>query len=121
MDYERPAVPRGTRAPGTPSREGNPAREGGAQSNTRSTPTTKMLEFARSVSEQLGLEMPAEVETSFDACREFLDAHPLPPSDKQINLAERVSQENGVAVPAEARKDRRAMSKWLDEQMAKRK
>ncbi len=121
MAYERPAAPRGNRAPGAPAREDAPAREGGAQSNTRATPTPKMLEFARSVAEQLGLEMPAEVETSFDACREFLDAHPLPPSDKQLNLADRIAGENGVAVPDEARRDRRAMSKWLDEQMAKRK
>ena len=37
-----------------------------------------MLAYARRLAEQRGMACPPEVETQFDACRRFLDAHAEP-------------------------------------------
>ena len=41
-------------------------------------PSAAMLAYARRLAEQRGMACPPEVETQFDACRRFLDAHAEP-------------------------------------------
>jgi hypothetical protein len=110
MAYERPSAPRGNRAPA-----GAPAADGNTSGGGRSTPTPKMLDFAKSVAEQLGVDLPAEAETSFEACRDFLDAHPLPPTQKQLDFANKLAEERHIEVPEEALADKRKLSAWIDE------
>jgi len=41
-------------------------------------PSAAMLRYARTLAAERGLDCPAEIETQFEACRRFLDAHAAP-------------------------------------------
>jgi hypothetical protein len=83
----------------------------------RSTPTDKMLSYARKIAEELGEDLPQEVEESFDACRAFIDANAdsIPPTEKQLAFAERLADSNGEEIPADVLASKRKLSAWLDE------
>lgn len=83
----------------------------------RPNPTDKMLRWARTVAERLGLTLTSEQEENFEACKAFLDEHQddTPPSAAQISYAERISVQSDIDLPAEARADYRKMSAWLEQ------
>ena len=83
----------------------------------RSTPTDKMLSYARKIAEELGEDLPQEVEKSFDACRAFIDANAdsIPPTEKQLAFAERLADSSGEDIPADVLASKRKLSAWLDE------
>ena len=83
----------------------------------RSTPTDKMLSYARKIADELGEDLPQEVEKSFDACRAFIDANAdsIPPTDKQLAFAERLAESSGEEIPADVLASKRKLSAWLDE------
>lgn len=85
-------------------------------------PSDKMLEFAKRIATKVGVKVPNEVMTDWDACKQFIDDNKeaaMRPSEKQIAFANRIAQEKGVSVPEEALKDGRELSKWIDENMEK--
>jgi DNA topoisomerase-3 len=41
-------------------------------------PSAAMLRYARTLAAERGLDCPPEIETQFEACRRFLDAHAAP-------------------------------------------
>ncbi|MCJ2016912.1 DNA topoisomerase, partial [Methylobacterium sp. E-065] len=49
--------------------------DGAGRPQGRRIPSAAMLSYARSLAEQRSIPCPPEVETDFDACRRFLDAH----------------------------------------------
>jgi DNA topoisomerase-3 len=85
---------RGTRAAAAPragegrARRTDPGQVPGGTTSMRPTgeaarrpPTERMLGFARSLARERKLDLPEGVETDYDACRRFLDAHaPTRPS-----------------------------------------
>ena len=85
----------------------------------RSTPTDKMLSYARKIAGELGEDLPREVETSFDACRAFIDANAdsVPPTEKQLAFAERIAESSGEEIPDDVRASKRKLSAWLDERV----
>ncbi len=103
---------RNTRAPG------NNRGTAGSSNVQRSNPTDKMLTYARKIADELSVELPVEAETSFDACRAFIDANAdsVPPTDKQLSLAQRLSESNGVDIPDDVLASKRKLSAWIDEQ-----
>ncbi len=81
-------------------------------------PTDKMLEFAKNVAKRIGVRVPDEVMTDFDACREFLDSNKeaaMRPSDKQLNFAKSIAERKGVDIPEEVLNNGRELSKWIDD------
>lgn len=80
-------------------------------------PTDKMLEFAKSIAKRIGQPVPDEVMSSFDACKEFLDANQavaMLPSEKQLSFANSIAVRNGLTIPAEALAAGKELSKWID-------
>ncbi|WP_226781480.1 hypothetical protein [Oceaniglobus trochenteri] len=43
------------------------------------------------------------------------DYHRLPASEKQLRFALQIAQRLGRSIPADTRQDRRALSRWIDE------
>lgn len=85
-----------------------------------STPTDKMLEFAKSIAKSLSIRVPDEVMTDFDACREFIDANKEKanaPSDKQLEYAKSIAKRKNLTIPPATMADRRALSRWIDENL----
>ncbi len=100
------------------SRTGNiPRGSGGNDRPRRSNPTDKMLSYARKLADELNIELPAEAEANFEACRDFIDGHAdtVPPTEKQIEFAERLAEAEGIDLPDETRASKRKLSAWLDE------
>lgn len=85
------------------------------QSNTRKTPTDKMLSAAHRAAARHKLELPAEVATSFEACRAFLDKWINRPSEKQLSFAREVSASAGIGLPGELLNDAKGLSAWIDQ------
>ncbi len=86
--------------------------------NRSSAPTDKMLEFAKSIAKRVGLRVPDEVMTDFEACKAFIDEHKdaaMRPSDKQLNFATSIAERKGLEIPAEVLANGRELSKWIDE------
>lgn len=89
-----------------------------SEATPKNKPTDKMLNFAKKLAEQLGLELPAEVSESFEGCKAFLDAHAqtvTSPTQKQIDFAKSIAQRKNIQVPEKVRNDKRLLSKWIDE------
>lgn len=81
-------------------------------------PTDKMLEFAKSIANRVGKELPEAVMTDFDECRNFIDTHKdaaMRPTEKQLAFAQRIAESKGAEIPAEALANGRELSKWIDE------
>lgn len=88
---------------------------------TFTTPTEKMVNFAKLIASRVGCELPADVETSADACRAFIDKHKEAvqrPTEKQLNFATKIAERKGIAVPEDAKNDGRKLSAWIDENKA---
>lgn len=43
------------------------------------------------------------------------DYHVLPPTEKQMNFARSIAQRSGAILPYDITKDRRALSRWIDQ------
>lgn len=88
--------------------------------NRKNAPTSKMLEFARKISERQGIPLPKEAETYFDACKAFLDAHGtiLPPSEKALKWAQDIAKKKQIPLSAEICADARKLSAWIEEHKA---
>lgn len=83
-----------------------------------SKPTDKMLEFAKSIAKKVGVRIPDEVLTDFDACKAFIDEHKdvaMRPSEKQLNFANSIASSKGLTIPAEVLANGRDLSKWIDD------
>ncbi|MCJ2035792.1 type IA DNA topoisomerase [Methylobacterium sp. J-068] len=50
-------------------------------------PSAAMLAYARRLAAERGLACPPEIETRFDVCREFLDAHAAPKASDSVEAA----------------------------------
>lgn len=83
----------------------------------RPNPTDKMLHWARTVAERLGMKLTDEQEENFEACKGFLDEHEghIPPSAKQIEYAKRLAEQGGIDLPEDTLTDYRKTSDWLAE------
>jgi hypothetical protein len=89
--------------------------------NLPSTPSDKMLEFAKTIAGKVGLRVPDDVMTNWDVCKAFIDEHKdtaMRPSDKQLNFATKIANEKKVTIPPEILKNGRDLSKWIDENKA---
>lgn len=107
---------------GVPSSSSSTSKESSSMSDTTpqraNKPTDKMLEFAKNVAKRIGVRVPDEVMTDFDACREFLDTNKdaaMRPSDKQLNFAKSIAERKGVDIPEDVMANGRELSKWIDE------
>lgn len=89
---------------------------------SRSTPTERMLNLARSIANDLQIGLPEEVEQSFDACRDFIDENleKVPPTEKQLAYANRIAETQGAAIPDDVITSKNKLSKWLDQHGANR-
>ncbi|MHB2205538.1 type IA DNA topoisomerase [Methylobacterium sp. CM6257] len=52
------------------------------RAGTPRSPSAAMLSYARNLAKQRGIACPPEIETSFEACRRFLDAHASRPQQR---------------------------------------
>lgn len=80
-------------------------------------PSDKMLEFAKSIATRLGVRVPDEVMTDWDACKAFIDENKdtaMRPSEKQLNFANSIASSKGLTIPAEVLANGRELSKWID-------
>ncbi|MET0428249.1 MAG: DNA topoisomerase [Microvirga sp.] len=59
-----------------------PQNDGVSQPGQQRVPSAAMLSYARGLAEQRGITCPTEIETNFDACRRFLDAHASQPQQR---------------------------------------
>ncbi|SFM48862.1 type IA DNA topoisomerase [Methylobacterium pseudosasicola] len=59
-----------------------PQNDGVSQPGQQRVPSAAMLSYARGLAEQRGITCPTEIETNFDACRRFLDAHASQPRQR---------------------------------------
>jgi DNA topoisomerase-3 len=84
----------------------------------KSTPTDKMLEYAKNIATRVNVRVPDDVMTDFEACKAFIDLHKdaaMRPSDKQLNFANSIAERKGLTVPAEVSANGKELSKWIDE------
>lgn len=109
------------KAKGPLSSSPNPHVKGDSRMATNA-PTPKMLDFAKKVAERKGIKLPADVSTSFDACKKFLDEHATPsnggaypPSEKQLSFAKSIAEKKGLEIPADALAEGKKLSAWIDE------
>ncbi len=107
---------------GVPSSPSSTSKESNSMSETptkrANKPTDKMLEFAKNVAKRIGVRVPDEVMTDFDACRAFLDANKdaaMRPSDKQLNFAKSIAERKGIDIPEDVLANGRELSKWIDD------
>lgn len=108
-------------APVSPS-EANPGR----------APTAPMLRFAAGLGEKHQVELPREVQTSFDDCTAFIkkwsQVGPAktsmwttpaqtppgePPSEKQLTYAATIAKRKKLVIPPEVLLSKALMSKWI--------
>lgn len=118
MTFERNTLPCGSAPHGAATAQ-NRAQEGGQR--RRGTPNEKVIAAANRVAERLGINIPEGVSKSFDACRGFLDANPLPPSERQLAFARALSEEHGEKIPKECLGDPRKLRGWIGKVLAKHK
>lgn len=89
-----------------------------AQAPSTNPPTDKMLAFARSTAKNQGIELPEEAETSFDACKAFLDENAgnntNPPTRKMLDFARKLAKEKSLKLPKEADTSFDACKTFLD-------
>lgn len=81
-------------------------------------PTDKMLEYAKSIAKKLGMRIPDDVMTDFEACKTFINDNKdaaMRPSEKQLNFANSIAASKGLTVPPEALANGRELSAWIDE------
>ncbi|WP_414039333.1 hypothetical protein ACJU26_08890 [Acidithiobacillus sp. M4-SHS-6] len=83
----------------------------------RSTPTDKMLSYARSIADALDMDLPESVDGSFDACRDFIDQHAesVPPTDKQVKFATTLADDLGEDIPRRVLDSKILLSRWIDD------
>lgn len=83
-----------------------------------SKPTEKMVAYANAIAKRMGISLPSEVATDFEACKEFIDRNKdtkNPPTEKQINFANAIASRKGLQIPASALQDMRELSRWIDQ------
>lgn len=81
------------------------------------TPTPGMQNYAKSISKKLGIPLPDNVLTDFDACKAYLDEHgeaAKRPTARQLEYAKSLVDQKGVSIPEEALKDGKLLSEWID-------
>lgn len=79
-------------------------------------PTENQLKYARSISERTGKALPPEAETSFDACKAFIDANSDDkPTENQLKYARSLAEGAGKALPPEVEKSGAACRKYIDQ------
>lgn len=89
----------------------------------RNKPTEKQLAFARSIAERTGKPLPPDAETSFDACKAFIDANNEggggggggKPTEKALSYARSLAEGAGKKLPAEVEQSAAACRKFIDE------
>lgn len=82
-----------------------------------SKPSDKMLEFAKNIATKVGVRVPDEVMTSYDACKKFIDDNKdaaMRPSEKQLNFANSIALRKGMNISAEIMANGRDLSAWID-------
>lgn len=102
----------------SPNSTENPTMSENGQAQQFTTPTEKMVNFAKSIARNLGIDLPPEVETDATACREFLNAHSgsaMRPSPKQLEYAQNIASRKNLTIPEDAVNDGRKISAWIDE------
>ncbi|WP_045761400.1 DNA topoisomerase [Xanthomonas albilineans] len=82
-------------------------------------PSEGQLRYAQAIAFALGVQLPANADSSHTVVQAFLDDHSdaygnLPPSDKQLAYAEKLAAERGVTLSDEQRSSRAALGAWLD-------
>ncbi|WP_187277575.1 DNA topoisomerase [Methylobacterium sp. WL18] len=80
-----------------------PQNDGVSQPGHQRVPSAAMLSYARGLAEQRGITCPPEIETTFDACRRFLDAHACQPRQRPSEPSSGATKSNK---PAEREKRR---------------
>ena len=103
----RPAASRGTTR-GASSKQDT--------AKKRSSPTEKMLDYASRIADALDMDLPEDVETSFDACRAFIDEYAVqvPPTDKQVDFAHSLAEGLGEDIPEDILDSKIRLSEWID-------
>ncbi|MDO8416288.1 MAG: DNA topoisomerase [Agitococcus sp.] len=92
-----------------------------SDNKSASTPSDKMLEFAKNIATKVNLRVPDDVMTNWDACKAFIDEHKdtaMRPSDKQLNFATKIASDKKLTIPPETLKNGRDLSKWIDDNKA---
>lgn len=104
----------------------------GALGQTSRPPTSAMKGFAERLAKEKSLSLPKGYAKDGDLVRAFLDQHapkreaapgegegPRPPSEAQLRFAEKISGEVGKPIPGDAGTSSKALSAWIDKNMAK--
>lgn len=84
---------------------------------TSSSPTPKMVEFAKKIATAMDRKLPDEIATDFEKCKVFIDENKAImdiPTEKQLKFAESLATKTGDPVPEELKSDRRGLSAWID-------
>ena len=85
--------------------------------------TEKQINYARQISQRVGIVLPREAQQDRYALSRWIDAHKTAaptsqfsnyPSSKQVAFAERIARMKRREVPHECFRDRQLMSKWID-------
>ena len=81
-------------------------------------PSQKMLEFARSRAEILGIVLPLNAERFAARLKEWLKEHPVAPSQKQLQFAEKIAQALGLELPQNIRASSDICAEFIDGHLA---
>lgn len=81
----------------------------------KGTPTEKMIAAAFNASVRHGVKLPANYESDFDVCRDFLEVYLTMPTPKAIAFAQQIALEQGIELPAAVLASGKALSSWIDE------
>lgn len=70
----------------------------------KNAPTKKILEYAKDIAKRLSMPFPAECETSFKLCADFVDKYKplLPPSIPQLQAIRATQKRLKIKAPDEA-------------------
>ena len=86
--------------------------------DARYPPSEKMLAFAQSRAEAIGVLLPMNAQKFADRLREWLVEHPVPPSPKQLQFAQTIATALSIDLPEKIRASSDICSEFIDSHLA---
>ncbi|WP_340151894.1 DNA topoisomerase [uncultured Sneathiella sp.] len=86
--------------------------------DARYPPSEKMLAFAQSRAEAIGVLLPMNAQKFADRLREWLVEHPVPPSPKQLQFAQTIATALSIDLPEKIRASSDICSEFIDGHLA---
>lgn len=87
-------------------------------------PSEAQINYAKKISEAIGIELPNDYELDYRICKDFIEKNSkkMPakaPSQKQINFAKSISEKAGIELPKDYDKDIKICSDFIEKNKSK--